>query len=279
MTRKPPKDPTAAERQRRKRLRDAEAKAALPAVTDTGVTLPAVIDPVTPTVTLAKPLERENPCPGSTWPQSHANSHGPLVVVAYGFALVEVAINVKNAWGGALVDVAIPASLGVLAACVMLWLPSWAKTLPFGQRVGAFVLLGFLVWPFAFMNNLRMASIVTADVTMARADRQTTRTENAKTDLDRAKDAQDKACAPGQGKSKACQLRQTDVAEAKVASKDAQSKVAEAAKPESVDFAKLVKRGSFGYVEPSADDFDMLMLLLRTLLPQIGGLLLMLARQ
>jgi hypothetical protein len=49
--------------------------------------------------------------PCSTWRQRHA----PLVLVAYGFFVLEVAINIKNAWGGAPVDVAIPASLGVLA--------------------------------------------------------------------------------------------------------------------------------------------------------------------
>ena len=217
--------------------------------------------------------------PGSTWRQSHAPGHVPLVLVAYGFFTLEVAINIKNAWGGALVDVAIPACLGVLAACVMLWLPSWAMTLPFGRRLVAFSLLVLLVWPFAFTNNLRMASIVAADVTMARADRQTGATESTKTDLDRARDAQDKACGPGQGKSKACQLRQNEVTEAKNASKGARSNVAAAAKPDSADFAKLVTWASFRRIEPKADDFDMLMLLLRTLLPQIGGLVLMLARR
>jgi hypothetical protein len=217
--------------------------------------------------------------PGSTWRQSHVPRHAPLVLVAYGFFALEIAINIKNAWGGALVDVAIPATLGVLAACVMLWLPSWAMTLPFGRRLVAFSLLVLLVWPFAFTNNLRMASIVAADVTMARADRQTGATESTKTDLDRARDAQDKVCGPGQGKSKACQLRQNEVAEAKNASKDARSNVAAAVKPDSADFAKLVTWASFRRIEPKADDFDMLMLLLRTLLPQIGGLLLMLARR
>ena len=152
-------------------------------------------------------------------------------------------------------------------------------TLAFGRRLVAFNLLVLLVWPFAFTNNLRMASIVAADVTMARADRETGATGSTKTDLDRARDAQDKACGPGQGKSKACQLRQNEVTEAKNASKDARSNVAAAAKPDSADFAKLVTWVSFRRIEPKADDFDMLMLLLRTLLPQIGGLVLMLARR
>ncbi len=237
--------------------------------------VPVVQSPVQPVQHDHARVDARGLHPGSTWRQSHA----PLVLVAYGFFALEVAINIKNAWGGALVDVAIPASLGVLAACVMLWLPSWAMTLPFGRRLLACSLLVLLVWPFAFTNNLRMASIVAADVTMARADRQTGATESTKTDLDRARDAQDKVCGPGQGKSKACQLRQNEVTETKNASKDARSNVAAAAKPDSADFAKLVTWASFRRIEPKADDFDMLMLLLRTLLPQIGGLVLMLARR
>jgi hypothetical protein len=101
----------------------------------------------------------------------------------------------------------------------MLWLPSWAMTLPLGRRLVSFSLLVLLVWPFAFTNNLRMASIVTADIAMVRADRQTGATDSTKTNLDRARDAQDRACGPGQGKSKACQLRQNELTEAKNASK------------------------------------------------------------
>jgi len=36
---------------------------------------------------------------------------------------------------------------------------------------------------------------------------------------------------------------------------------------------------SFGRIEPKVDDFDMLWLLFRTLLPQLGGIVLMLARR
>jgi hypothetical protein len=49
------------------------------------------------------------------------------------------------------------------------------------------------------------------------------------------------------------------------------------AKPESTDFAKLVTWLSRGAIQPGADDFSMLWLLFRTFLPQVGGLVLMLA--
>ncbi len=51
------------------------------------------------------------------------------------------------------------------------------------------------------------------------------------------------------------------------------------AKPESADFAKLVAWLSNGTLQPGAEDFDMLWLFFRTLLPQVGGLVLMLARR
>jgi hypothetical protein len=51
------------------------------------------------------------------------------------------------------------------------------------------------------------------------------------------------------------------------------------AKPESTDFAKLVTWVSRGAVQPGVDDFAMLRLLFRTFLPQVGGLVLMLAQR
>jgi len=57
------------------------------------------------------------------------------------------------------------------------------------------------------------------------------------------------------------------------------NKVAAQAKPESADFAKLVTWLSSGYLRSCADDFEMLWLFFRTLLPQVGGLVLMPARQ
>jgi hypothetical protein len=57
------------------------------------------------------------------------------------------------------------------------------------------------------------------------------------------------------------------------------NKVAAQAKPESTDFADLVAWGSMGTVRPTVKDFDMLWLFFRTLLPQLGGLVLMLARR
>jgi hypothetical protein len=124
-----------------------------------------------------------------------------------------------------------------------------------------------------------MASVISADQMIVHEERSTPSTERAKAELDKIRLARDQACGPALGKSKACQLREQEVIRAEGKPVDAQAKVAAAARPESTDFARLVKWVSRGWIAPSQRDFDMLWLLFRTLLPQIGGLLLMLARQ
>jgi hypothetical protein len=77
----------------------------------------------------------------------------------------------------------------------------------------------------------------------------------------------------------ACQARQADVAKLEAKQTQATAKVEAQAKPEATDFAGLMALVTAGAVQPGARDFDMLWLLFRTFLPQIGGLVLMLARR
>ncbi len=196
----------------------------------------------------------------------------PLVALAYGFGLLGVGINGWNAWtGGALVDMALPAIMGVLAEGTMFFLPSWAMTLPIARSMLALTLLMLLVVPFALTNSLRMASIISTDAAMGRADRQTVGTENAKADLDKAKGARDQAWGKGLGKTVACQSRQSEVTRLEGNQTQATNKVAAQAKPEAADFAKLVTWASMGTLRPQAGDFEMLWLLFRTLLPGVHG--------
>ncbi len=97
--------------------------------------------------------------------------------------------------------------------------------------------------------------------------------------LEVARAKRDEACGRGLGKTVACQSRQAEVAKLETKQAQATNKVAAQAKPESADFAKLVAWVSHGALQPGADDFDMLWLFFRTLLPQVGGLVLMLARR
>jgi hypothetical protein len=124
-----------------------------------------------------------------------------------------------------------------------------------------------------------MASIIASDQTTARSERQTTGVQTADHALDVARAERDKACSKGQGKTIACQSRQAEVTKLEAKQTQAVSQVAAQAKPEATDFAGLVAWTSMGAVQPGARDFDMLWLLFRTFLPQIGGLVLMLARR
>jgi hypothetical protein len=213
-----------------------------------------------------KPLET-NAVPVNATREAPRRVHRGLVLAAYGFFLASVGIIIRNVWGASPADVALFATWGVLAEAVMFWLPAWAMTLPLLRRAFAFALLILLVWPFALTNNLRLASIVAADTAQARMDRIDPK-------LDRAQAAIDAACDTKKP-TVACQQR---IAAAKALAKPADA-IASQARPETRDFRDLIAWASFGLVRPSDRDFDLLSLLFRTLLPQIGGVVLLLARR
>jgi hypothetical protein len=268
----PAKDPTAALRQKRRRQKRKAAAVTIPASPVSIVTAGQTERPKETNVNVTvRNQERHGTDAGRTsW---------SLVMLAYGFFLLGVSINVWNAWSaGNIADTALPAAMGVLAEGVVFFLPARAITLPAGRRALAFALLLFAS-AFALTNSLRMASIIAADQTAARADRQTLGVQTADIALDAARTERDKACAKGQGKSVACQSRQAEVGKLENAQVQATAKVVAQAKPEASDFAGLVTWVSMGTVQPGGRDFDMLWLLFRTFLPQIGGLVLMLARR
>ena len=95
----------------------------------------------------------------------------------------------------------------------------------------------------------------------------------------RARRQRDEACGRGLGKTVACQARQAEVAKLESRQTQITAKVTAQAKPESGDFAKLVAWVSRGTIQPGTNDFEMLWLLFRTFLPQVGGIVLMLAQR
>jgi hypothetical protein len=234
------------------------------------VTLPA---PVTP------PKSQDMPAPKRAVERAPRYASIPLAVIAYGFFVLGIGINVWNAWNaGPLANIILPAAMGVLAEALMFFLPERTISLPLIGKLLAWVFLAFVA-TFALTNSLRMASIVSADQAAARADRQTEGVRTADHALEAARAKRDEACGRGLGKTVACQSRQAEVAKLEAKQTQATSKVVAQAKPESADFAKLVAWLSNGALHPGADDFDMLWLFFRTLLPQVGGLVLMLARR
>jgi hypothetical protein len=88
--------------------------------------------------------------------------------------------------------------------------------------------------------------------------------------------ARDRECGNGVGKF--CREREAAVAGRRQILDTAVASVGQAADPQTDAAIKLVAWVSQGALRPSGDDFAMLRLVLLALLPQIGGILLMVSR-
>jgi hypothetical protein len=89
--------------------------------------------------------------------------------------------------------------------------------------------------------------------------------------------ARDRECKGGVGKF--CRDREAAVIERRHAFDSAMQSVAQTADPQTEAAIKLVAWLSRGLVKPEAEDFAMLRLVLLALLPQFGGILLMVGRR
>jgi predicted secreted protein len=88
--------------------------------------------------------------------------------------------------------------------------------------------------------------------------------------------ARDRECVQGVGKF--CREREAAVAERRQILDTAMASVGRTADPQTDAAIKLVAWATRGVLRPSGDDFAMLRLVLLALLPQIGGVLLMVSR-
>ena len=170
-------------------------------------------------------------------------------------------------------------AIGVAADLVALVMPSCAAGLwQRGQRATA--TLGWAVWlmtfVFAVTAGIGFASTNITDVTTARASRITPAVANARGALTDAMSARDRECKSGVGKF--CREREATVAQRRQMLDAAVASVAQAADPQSDAAIKLVTWASGGMLRPTAEDFAMLRLVLLALLPQIGGILLLVGR-
>jgi hypothetical protein len=170
-------------------------------------------------------------------------------------------------------------AIGVAADLIALAMPSaaaaaWAP----GQRLSAAA--GWLIWLIAFAfvmtAGVGFASLNVTDVAMSRASRVTPQVETARAALTDAMAARDRECAGGVGKN--CRAREEMVIERRRALDTAMQTVAQTADPQTESAARMVAWLSAGSLRPSGDDFAMLRLILIALLPQLGGLLLMIGR-
>ena len=111
---------------------------------------------------------------------------------------------------------------------------------------------------------------------IARAARVTPAITNAQAALTDAMAARDRECKGGVGKF--CREREAAVAERRQVVDFAMTAVGQTADPQSDAAIKLVTWVSRGLLRPTLEDFAMLRLVLLALLPQIGGILIMVGR-
>jgi hypothetical protein len=170
-------------------------------------------------------------------------------------------------------------AVGVAADLVALVMPSCAAGLwQSGQRATA--LVGWTVWlmtfVFAVTAGIGFASTNISDVTIARASRVTPAIANAQGALNDAMAARDRECKSGVGKF--CREREATVVERRQVLDSAAASVGQSADAQSDAAIKLVTWVSRGTLRPTLEDFAMLRLVLLALLPQIGGILLLIGR-
>jgi hypothetical protein len=208
----------------------------------------------------------------------------PTLLTAAAFALAAAGITMNGWFARSLgsSDIAgwLFLAIGVAADLVALVMPSCAAGLwQAGQRATA--LVGWVVWLatfiFAVTAGIGFASVNIADVTLSRASRVTPAVTSVQAQLADAMSARDRECKGGVGKF--CREREAVVAERRQVLDAAMASVGHGADPQTEAAIKLVAWVSRGLLRPVPDDFGMLRLVLLALLPQIGGILLMVGRR
>jgi hypothetical protein len=170
-------------------------------------------------------------------------------------------------------------AVGVAADCVALVMPSCAAGL-WQARQRATSLVGWAIWlmtfVFAVTAGIGFASSNISDVTMARASRITPAVTAAQKALNDVMAARDRECKGGVGKF--CREREAAVIERRQALDSATQAVGQTADPQTDAASRIVVWATHRALQPTSNDFAMLRLALLALLPQIGGILLMVGR-
>ena len=212
-----------------------------------------------------------------------SNRVASILLMAAAFALATVGVT-TNGWfarslGSSDVAGWLFLAIGVAADLAALVMPSCAVGL-WHTRQRATSIAGWAVWAmtfvFAVTAGIGFASVNMTDVATARAARVTPAVTVAQSALRDAMSARDRECMHGLGKF--CREREAAVAERRQILDGAMASLGQTADPQTDAAIKLVAWVSHGVLRPSGDDFAMLRLVLLALLPQIGGILLMVSR-
>jgi hypothetical protein len=212
-----------------------------------------------------------------------SNRVASILLMAAAFALAGVGIT-TNGWfarslGSSDIAGWLFLAIGVAADLAALVMPSCAAGL-WHTRQRATSLAGWAVWAmtfvFAVTAGIGFPSVNITDVTAARAARVTPAVTAAQSALSDAMSARDRECVHGVGKF--CREREAAVAERRQILDAAMASVGQTADPQTDAAIKLVAWITHDVLRPSGEDFAMLRLVLLALLPQIGGILLMVSR-
>jgi hypothetical protein len=231
-------------------------------------------------VTLVPP-----PAPAPAWraetPSRPRAASILLTMAALALALVGITMNGWFAKSLGSTDTAgwLFLAIGMAADLVALVMPSCATALwQAGHRSTS--LAGWAAWlmtfVFAVTAGIGFASVNIADVTSARASRLTPAVQTAQAALADAMAARDRECRGGVGRF--CREREAVVNERRQTVDLAMRSVEQTADPQTEAAIRVVAWATHGLLRPTGDDFAMLRLILLALLPQIGGILLMVGR-
>jgi membrane protein implicated in regulation of membrane protease activity len=164
-------------------------------------------------------------------------------------------------------------AMGVATDIAALILPTVATLIRGPRKLAAWGLWS-LTFAFALSASLGFASVNITDTRMARTQGTNGVIETDERELQDAERIRDQECKKV---GPICQQRRNEVV-TKQAKRDADRSTI-VADPQADGATKLIRWLSAGHVAPTADDFSMLRLALLTLLPQVGGLVLMVARR
>lgn len=238
------------------------------------------------TSALPTPVTPETATPETVAPAKEAARPGMAMILLRASALALAGVGMAmNGWfaqslGSSHVAGWMFLAVGVAADLVALVMPTCAARL-WHARHRATALAGWAVWTmtfvFAVTAGIGFASTNISEVTLARAARVTPAIEAAHASLTDATSARDRECKGGVGKF--CREREAAVAERRHVVDIATQSVAQIADPQTEAAIKLVAWLSHGLLKPEPDDFAMLRLVLLALLPQLGGILLMVGRR
>jgi hypothetical protein len=213
-------------------------------------------------------------------PKKH-KAHYALAALAFALAAIGLILNATYSYTRATddLDKAIMCALGLTAEAILFFVPSVMAGLWRQRKVGAF-LTACLVYPllfcFAILNSIGWASQNLHDATTVRAERVSPQIDDALRRIAVLEASRADEC---KRRGDNCRRLEKEEANARDVLSQARTQQATNADPQLNAARNLISWASAGYVQPRPEDFPNLRIFCLTLIPQIGGLILMMARR